>query len=120
MRSSRRRYFAGTAVAGEGMASGRDPGEAVHAVRIQDRLGEGNGPAGAVVGMSGSPGHLVDHKVLDVGRIGADRKPAGPVVRKVSKWMPRYEYENESLRAVQLGSVQRHVMCFEYKLTSGG
>lgn len=84
MRSSRRRYFAGTAVAGEGRASGRDPEEVVHAVRIQDCLGEGTGPAGAAEGMSGSPGRLVDHKVLGVGCIGADRKPAGPVARKVS------------------------------------
>lgn len=74
MRSSRRRYFAGTAVAGE----------AAHAVRIQDCPGEGTGPAGVAGGMSGSPGRLVDHKVLGVGCIGADRKPAGPVARKVS------------------------------------
>lgn len=79
-RSSRRRYFAGTAVAGEGMASGRDLGEAAHAVHIQDYLGEGTGPAGAAGGMPGIPGRLVDHKVQDVGCIGADRKPADPLV----------------------------------------
>jgi hypothetical protein len=60
MWSSRRRYFAGTAVAGE----------AVHVVHIQDCLGEGIGPAGAAGGMPGIPGRLVDHKVLDVGRMG--------------------------------------------------
>jgi hypothetical protein len=78
---SSRRHLAGTAVAGEGRASGRDPGEAVH---IQDRLGEGTDPAGAVGRTPGSPGHLVDHRVLGVGHIGADRTLAGPAARKVS------------------------------------
>lgn len=74
---SSRRQLAGTAVAGEGRASGRDPGEAV---RIQDHLGEGTDPAGAVGRTLGSPGRLVDHMALGVGRIGADRTLAGPLV----------------------------------------
>jgi hypothetical protein len=78
---SSRRQLAGTAVAGEGRASGRDPGEAV---RIQDHLGEGTDPAGAVGRTLGSPGRLVDHMALGVGRIGADRTLAGPAARKVS------------------------------------
>lgn len=32
----------------------------------------------------------------------------------------RVREKSERLRAVQLGSAQRYVMCFVYKLTSGG
>lgn len=78
MRSSHRHHFAGSAVAGSAVAG------------IQDCLGQDTGLAGAV---EGSPARLVGHRDLNVGRTGADHKPADPVARKVSYVCSRYEYE---------------------------